>query len=76
MDENVEWEKKESTQGDPRYWRHRQYLDLQVDGVYDGYMMANKDKPERVRIEMNMSTFSNKPLLLGNQQMASSVCQL
>ena len=51
LDENVEWEKKESTQGDPRYWRHRKYLDLQVDGVYDGYMMANKNKPERVCID-------------------------
>ena len=45
----MEWEAKESTKGDRRYWNHRKYLDIQVDGVYDGYMYANKDKPERVR---------------------------
>ena len=48
LDENVEWEKKESAVGDQEYWSHRHYLDLQVDGVYDGYMAANKDKPDRV----------------------------
>lgn len=39
---------KESAKGDKRYWNHRKYLDLQVDGIYDGYMLANRDKPERV----------------------------
>lgn len=34
--------------GDREYWNHRHYLDLQVDGVYDGYMAANEGKPERV----------------------------
>lgn len=36
--------------GDPDYWDQRHYLDLQVDGVYDGYMAANEGKPERVRL--------------------------
>ena len=44
----MEWEKEESKRGDEKYWRHRKYLDLQVDGVYDGYMYANRFKPERV----------------------------
>ena len=49
MEENAEWEKKEAeTSPDKRYWNHRKYLDLQMDGIYDGYMYANKDKPERV----------------------------
>lgn len=48
MDENEAWEKEESQHGDEKYWRHRHYLDLQVRGVYDGYMLANKGKPERV----------------------------
>ena len=44
----MEWEKEESAVGDREYWEHRHYLDLQVDGVYDGYMAANEGKPERV----------------------------
>ena len=51
LEENAEWEKKEAeVSPDKRYWNHRKYLDLQMDGIYDGYMFINKDKPERVRI--------------------------
>ena len=48
LDENAAWEKEEAKQGDVDYWTMRRSLDYQIDGVYDGYMMANKDKPERV----------------------------
>lgn len=48
LDENVAWEKEESAVGDKEYWNHRRYLDLQVDGVYEGYLIANRGKPERV----------------------------
>ena len=51
LEENAEWEKKESEASpDKRYWNHRKYLDLQMDGIYDGYMFINKDKPERVSV--------------------------
>ena len=51
LEENAEWEKKEAEiSPDKRYWNHRKYLDLQMDGIYDGYMFINKDKPERVKI--------------------------
>lgn len=42
LDENVSWEKEESAVGDKEYWNHRRYLDLQVDGVYEGYLIANR----------------------------------
>ena len=48
LDENAAWEKEESKKGDRLYWEHRHYLDLQIDGLYDGYMIANEGKPERV----------------------------
>lgn len=48
LDENVAWEKEESVIGDKEYWNHRRYLDLQVDGVYEGYLFANRGKQERV----------------------------
>lgn len=48
LEENAAWEKEESQKGDPTYWDLRNALNYQVDGVYDGYMMANKGKPERV----------------------------
>lgn len=48
MDENAAWEKVESQKGDKNYWMVRKSLDDQIDGIYDGYMEANKDKPERV----------------------------
>ena len=47
LDENAAWEKEESKKGDRLYWEHRHYLDLQIDGLYDGYMIANEGKPER-----------------------------
>ena len=50
LDENVAWEKEESAVGDKEYWNHRRYLDLQVDGVYEGYLIANRGKPERVSL--------------------------
>ena len=48
LDENEAWEKEESAVGDKEYWNHRRYLDLQVDGVYEGYLRANRGRPERV----------------------------
>lgn len=48
LDENAAWEKVESQKGDKNYWMIRKSLDDQIDGIYDGYMEANKDKPERV----------------------------
>ena len=50
MDENSRWEAKESAQADKRYWHHRRLLDLQIDGIYDGYMFVNKNSTERVTI--------------------------
>ena len=41
--------------GDREYWEHRKCLDLQVDGVYEGYRMANKGKPERVVVSRPLS---------------------
>ena len=48
LDENRAWEEEESKKGDATYWNQRKCLELQIDGVYDGYMMANEGKPERV----------------------------
>ena len=48
LDENAAWEKEEAKKGNVDYWTMRRSLDYQIDGIYDGYMMANKDKPERV----------------------------
>ena len=50
LEENARWEEKESAHSDKRYWHHRRWLDLQIDGIYDGYMFVNKNFTERVTI--------------------------
>ena len=74
MDENVEWEADEAKKGDPTYWAHRRYLELQVDGVYDGYMMANADKPDRVLLYCVL--FSSRLSLNGKSSMQTMMGML
>lgn len=39
FDENAKWEEEEKASGrHPDYWEQRSLLDVQVDGIYDGYM--------------------------------------
>ena len=39
FDANAKWEEEEKKSGrNPEYWEHRTLLDVQVDGIYDGYM--------------------------------------
>ncbi len=39
FDANAKWEEKEKKSGrNPMYWEHRSLLDVQVNGIYDGYM--------------------------------------
>lgn len=39
FDANEAWEKEEKASGrNPDYWEQRSLLDVQVNGIYDGYM--------------------------------------
>lgn len=49
FDANARWEEQEKKSGrNPEYWEQRTLLDVQVNGIYDGYMSVATGRMVRV----------------------------